>query len=108
MSQEIKITGSLRTGDLKITAPWGHHDCSTYLAFFRQTRAQLQHYLDTRATPNPAFTRAEIAGYDELLATGSETFAAAFAARKSLYRDRGERPPPNLEVVQTLKAEGVT
>lgn len=91
-----------------VDAPWGKFECDTYLDFFRQCRAQLQYFLDQKQSPNEEFTRAELAGYDELLATGSEDMAEAFAMIKHDCRERGVAPPTNLEVIHRVKREAAT
>lgn len=90
-----------------INTPWGKLDSdATALQCVAHFRKQMDYILDRKASPHPEFTRQERAGYDIVLASKSEANAQAFITFKGECRERGVKPPTNIEVIRQLKASG--
>lgn len=77
------------------------------LGMMQHFRLQLISYRSQNKTPEQrAYLEADIAGYEEVIASGSEENALAFIANK---RDAGRhnRFANNTELVKWLKAQGI-
>jgi len=90
--------------DLEIDAPWGQYTIKSMLDFIKHARDQLKYFLE-QGSPNPDFTKAEIAGYEDVIATEDENVAKAFIRLKGENRERGVTLT-NKEVVEELKKRG--
>lgn len=87
-----------------ISAPWGEFKCETMLSFIQQLIAQLESYLPNSS--NPQFTKDDIEGYKQVLATGREDLADLFLQTKGVARENGVPFKNNLDVIAYLTKKG--
>lgn len=92
---------------ITIDADFGNFQCDTPIQFYKAMIAQLQYYLDLKASPDEAYTRSQLAAYVELVATGSEATAFAFSRRKAVLSAGMIRQADNWVVIELLKGEGI-
>jgi len=91
---------------MEMDMPWGFFKCDSVLDFYKQCAAQLQYYLDHDQSPNPEFTRQELAGYQELIDLNCENTALVFLESKSIARESG-LPHSNQSIIKNIKANGL-
>lgn len=108
-SEETVITIDKKTGKVTAKSAWGTHDITTGLGAIGHTRAQLQYFLDNGRSPNPAFTKTEIAAYDAILDCGIEENAAEFLKVKTEWRTGKLKADfnNNFDVIAYLRKNGL-
>ena len=102
--------------DITLEAEWGTVKMSDGpLGLMAHLCNQLEYFLKSGVSPNPEYTKAELAGYKLILETGSETVADAFMDLRTV---RHSPPDPSgnmdgsgrlttLECVRILREKGV-
>ena len=102
--------------EITLEAEWGTVKMSDGpLGLMAHLCQQLEYFLKAGVSPNPEFTKAELAGYRLVLETGSETVANAFLDLRNVRHwlpdivnnfDPAGRLP-TLECVRILREKGI-
>lgn len=92
---------------LSIEAPWGKDEFEEgdELGWIKRLIRQLEWFLQNGRSPNPDYTRQDLEGYRQVLATGSHLVAGRFIEIKGAAREKGKKYT-NMEVIALMKANG--